>query len=58
MGHFSYSEVFIEFSYYFSDNIENMFKLLDKKWGGKIAQELAKKGNIRGAKNLEDIDFL
>jgi hypothetical protein len=58
MGTFSYSEVFIEFSYYFSDNIENMFKLLDKKWGGKIAQELAKKGNIRGAKNLEDIDFL
>jgi hypothetical protein len=58
MGIFSYSEVFIEFAYYFSDNIENMFKLLDKKWGGKIAQELAKRGNIRGAKNLEDIDFL
>lgn len=58
MGTFSYSEVFIEFAYYFSDNIENMFKLLDKKWGGKIAQELQKKGNIRGAKNLEDIDFL
>ena len=55
---YSYSEVFIEFAYYFSDNIENMFKLLDKKWGGKIAQELAKRGNIRGAKNLDDIDFM
>ena len=58
MGTYSYSEVFIEFAYYFSDNIENMFKLLDKKWGGKIAQELSKKGNIRGAKNLDEIDFL
>lgn len=58
MGGYSYSEVFIEFAYYFSDNIENMFKLLDKKWGGKIAQELAKKGNYKGAKNLDDIDFL
>ncbi len=58
MGSYSYSEVFIEFAYYFSDNIENMFKLLDKKWGGKIAQELARKGNIRGVKNLDDIDFL
>lgn len=58
MGTYSYSEVFIELAYYFSENIENMFKLLDKKWGGKIAQELAKRGNIRGAKNLDDIDFL
>lgn len=57
MDIYSHSEVFIEFAYYFSDNIENMFKLLDKKWGGKIAMELAKKGNIKGAKNLEDIDF-
>ncbi len=58
MGKFSYSEVFIEFAYYFSDNIENMYKLLDKKWGGKIAIELQKKGKTKGAKNLEDIDFL
>ena len=58
MNTYSYSEVFMEFAYYFSDNIENMFKMLDKKWGGKIAIELSKRGNINGAKNLEDIDFL
>jgi hypothetical protein len=58
MNTYSYSEVFMEFAYYFSDNIENMFKMLDKKWGGKIAMELAKRGNVNGAKNLEDIDFL
>lgn len=58
MTTYSYSEVFIEFAYYFSDNIENMFKFLDKEWGGKIAQELARKGNIRGTKKLDDIDFL
>lgn len=58
MGTYSYSEVFIEFAYYFSDNIENMFKLLDKKWGGKIAHELTKKSNINGVKKLDEIDFL
>lgn len=35
-----------------------MFKLLDKEWGGKISHELASKGGIRGAKNLDEIDFL
>ena len=49
----SHSEVFIEFAYYFSDNIVNMFKLLDKKWGGKISNELADRSRI----NLDDIDF-
>lgn len=55
---YSYSEIFIEFSFYFSDNIENMFKLLDKKYGQLIANELARKGNIKGAKRLGEIDFL
>lgn len=51
---YSYGEVFIELSFYFSDNIFNMFKLLDKKWGGKIIKELAKKRNIR----IDQMDFL
>jgi hypothetical protein len=50
---YGYSEIFIEFAYYFSDNIGNMFKLLDKKWGGKIASELAIKSNFK----LNDVDF-
>jgi hypothetical protein len=47
MNKFTYSEVFIELSYYFSDNIVNMFKLLDKYYGGIIAKELAMKSNIK-----------
>jgi hypothetical protein len=54
---FSHSEVFLELAYYFSDNIENMFKLLDEKWGGKISMELAKKNKIRGFVSLDDVDF-
>jgi hypothetical protein len=54
---FSHSEVFLELAYYFSDNIENMFKLLDEKWGGKISMELAKKNKIRGFIDLDDVDF-
>ena len=50
---YSYSEIFIEFSFYFSDNIVNMFKLLDKDWGGKISVELAHKTN----NDLKNIDF-
>lgn len=57
MDQYTYSEVFIEFAFYFSDNIENMFKLLDKNWGEKIAQELLSKSNLNGAKNLKDVDF-
>jgi hypothetical protein len=51
---YSYGEIFIELSFYFSDNIFNMFKLLDKKWGGKIIKELAKKRNIK----IDQMDFL
>jgi hypothetical protein len=57
MVKFSHSEVFLELAYYFSDNIENMFKLLDEKWGGKISMELAKKNKIRGFVDLDDVDF-
>jgi hypothetical protein len=51
---YSYSEIFIEFAFYFSDNIVNMFRLLDKKWGGKIATELSKKSSVK----LDDFDFM
>lgn len=54
MKKFSHAEVFMEFAYYFSDNIVNMFKLLEKKWGGKIAKELADRGKIK----FDDIDFI
>lgn len=35
-------EKFVELSYYFSDNLFNMFKLLNKKWRDKIIEELEK----------------
>lgn len=50
---YSHSEIFIEFAYYFSDNIVNMYKLLDKKYGGKIAEELKGKSRL----DLDDLDF-
>lgn len=57
MVKFSYSEVFIELAYYFSDNVENMFRLLDENWGGKISMELAKKNKIKGFVDLDDVEF-
>jgi hypothetical protein len=51
---FSYSEIFVELAFYFSDNIENMFKLL----GSVIAQELIDKNNIKDTPNIQDIDFM
>jgi len=54
MQKYSHAEIFIEFAYYFSDNTVNMFKLLEKKWGGKIAKELADRSKIK----LNDIDFI
>lgn len=49
------SEIFVELSYYFTDNIFNMFKLLDKKAATIIIKELLQKGYL---KNLEGINFL
>lgn len=37
---FTNIEIFNELSYYFSDNLFNMFKLLDNKWKNLIIQEL------------------
>lgn len=56
LGHkYSNSELFVEFSYYFTDNIFNMFKMLDKKYATCIIGELRKKGYL---KNLKDINFV
>lgn len=49
------SEIFVELSYYFTDNIFNMFKLLDKKPANTIIKELIQKGYL---KNISGINFL
>lgn len=58
MYKYSFIEVFVEFSAYFSDNLTSMMKLLDNDYKAVIAEEVNKKGKIRGNKNLEDIDFV
>jgi len=37
---FTNTEMFIELSYYFSDNLFNMFKLLETKWRNDVIEEL------------------
>lgn len=49
------TEVFIELSGYFSDNIWNMFTLLDKEYSNVIIKELKEK---RGLSDMGKIDFL
>jgi len=49
------SEIFVELSYYFTDNIFNMFKLLDKRPATIIIKELNQKGYL---KDLDGINFL
>lgn len=49
------SELFVELSYYFTDNIFNMFKLLDKQHATTIIKELKEKGYL---KDLDDINFV
>lgn len=49
------SEIFVELSYYFTDNIFNMFKLLDKKQANSIIKELIQKGYL---KNITSVNFL
>lgn len=48
------SEIFVELAYYFTDNIFNMYKLLDKKYATAIIKELREKGFLT---NLIDFDF-
>ncbi|MCK9416268.1 hypothetical protein M0Q97_06385 [Candidatus Dojkabacteria bacterium] len=49
------SEIFVELSYYFTDNIFNMFKLLDKEYATQIIVELKQSGYLR---NLNNINFI
>jgi hypothetical protein len=48
-------EIFVALSYYFTDNIFNMFKLLDKKFANSIILELKDKGYL---KDLGTINFI
>lgn len=52
---FSMTELFAELAVYFSENLFNMYKLLDKKYGELILQELKDK---RDLSFLDDMDFL
>jgi hypothetical protein len=52
---YSRSEIFVELSYYFTDNIFNMFKLLDKKYATNIILELKNKGYLRDIGNISFI---
>jgi len=49
------SEIFVELSYYFTDNIFNMFKLLDKECATQIIVELKQSGYLT---NLNNINFI
>ena len=49
------SEIFVELSYYFTDNIFNMFKLLDKEYATQIIIELKNNGFLN---NLNNINFI
>lgn len=49
------SEIFVELSHYFTDNIFNMFKLLNKKNATGIILELKNKGYLRDIGNINFI---
>lgn len=49
------SEIFVELSYFFTDNIFNMFKLLNKKNATGIILELKNKGYLT---NISNINFI
>jgi hypothetical protein len=52
---YSKSEIFVELAYYFTDNIFNAYKLLDKKYAMSIIMELKEKGHLE---NLNKIKFI
>ena len=55
MRDYSHAEIFLELSWYFSENIFSMFKILEPKWGAVIVRELSQKYNI---KKIDGIDFV
>lgn len=52
---FSKPAIFVELSHYFSDNLYNMFRLLDADAGAEILRDLRGNSNMRP---LDDIDFI
>jgi hypothetical protein len=52
---YTFSEIFVCLSYYFTDNIYNMFKILDKKYVSTIIKELKEKGYLR---DIGNVDFI
>lgn len=52
---YSRTEIFVELSGYFSDNIWNMFQLLDKQYSNIVIKELKEK---YGLSDMNKIDFL
>lgn len=52
---YTYSELFVELAYYFTDNIFNIFKILDKKYATITIKELKAKGYL---KDLDNINFI
>jgi len=55
MRDYSHAEIFLELSWYLSENIFSMFKILEPKWGAVIVRELSQKYNI---KKIDGIDFV
>lgn len=53
---YSKCEIFVELCYYFSDNLYNMFKMLNKKDGAEIVKEL--RVYMKMNKKLDTVDFL
>lgn len=54
---YNHMEIFVDLAYYFSDTIENMFKMLDEHWGAVIAKELLGKVKQNEIPNIDEIDF-
>jgi len=55
---FSDCDIFVELAFYFSENLFNMFKLLDPEKGSRIMQELKEYQNKKNGADLDDIDFI
>ena len=55
---YTHSEVFAEFSFYFSENLQNMFRLLNVELGGKVSSDLRRNSKNKGLLDLNEVDFI
>lgn len=55
---FSDCDIFVELAFYFSENLFNMFKLLDPEKGSKIMMELKEYMSKKNGTNLDEMDFV